>query len=71
MYGPSNGTLNCLTAVLIIGLISVASWGGYGVYKLFRGKKTTFESKVRLIPDYRLTASGKTIDTIFIYKIPK
>lgn len=31
--------------------------------------KTTFESKVKLIPDYRLEANGKVVDTVFIYKI--
>lgn len=31
-------------------------------------KETALETKDKIIPEYRLTTDGKTIDTIWVYK---
>lgn len=36
-----------------------------------RKNKRTIESKVKIQPDYKLVTDGKTVDTVWIYKLPK
>lgn len=47
----------------IIGTIGFASWVAYDHIGT-----QTIESKTRIVPDYRLEATGKQVDTIYIYK---
>lgn len=52
----------CALTVLVMffaGLLTIA----------YDGEKGSLEVKERIIPECRLTTDGKTIDTIFVYKI--
>lgn len=66
MYGSGiSEVFNFL--LILIGLLF--GWGVYSAYKMIKNKDI-IESKTRIVPDYRLEANGKNIDTIFIYKRP-
>lgn len=64
---------NGLSEFINILLVLVAIFFGTCIYfaaDKFLGN-TTLESKTRLVPEIRLHTDGKTVDTIFIYKLKK
>ena len=70
-----NGVVEGIINMLMIGIIScilLICFIGYFVYDKFIGKKEIkIESKVLIVPEIKLTTDGKTIDTIYVYKLKK
>lgn len=58
--------IGCLFVIAVAAIIGTIGFGGYVLYD--KTGTQTYESKVRVKPDYRLEANGKKVDTIYIYK---
>lgn len=56
----------CLITIAIIGTVGIFGLGSWIAYDHIGTQ--TIESKTRVVPDYRLEANGKQVDTIYIYK---
>ncbi len=67
----SNSFDGIFTAIFTVGIIATLVVGGiiYGVIRLVRPPKDTYESKTILVPTIKLHTDGKVIDTIYVYKI--
>ncbi len=61
--------LQIMFRFFVVGMISIFCWVIYAGYKLCTN--TVVESKVKVIPDYRLTVKGKEVDTVYIYTFKK
>lgn len=55
----NSGCAFTMFAMCLAGLLMLASYSE---------KETSLETKDKIIPEYRLTTDGKTIDTIWVYK---
>ena len=56
-------------SLITIGIIGTIGTVGLGIWLAYDHTGTlTIESKTRVVPDYRLEANGKQVDTIYIYK---
>lgn len=55
----NTGCALTIFAMFVAGLLMLASYSE---------KETSLETKDKIIPEYKLTTDGKTIDTIWIYK---
>jgi hypothetical protein len=69
MFEGIGNALGCLAVIAIVGVIGTVGFAGYAIYD--KTGAQTYESKTIIKPDYRLEASGKKIDTIYIYKFKK
>jgi hypothetical protein len=63
------GIAKFVSILLCVGMVGLIGTIGLGIYVIYENTGTqTYESKVKIKPDYRLEANGKKVDTVYIYK---
>ena len=69
MANSIGDAFGCLVGMVVTLVIIVIIFTGYLIYD--ETSENIIESREIIKPDYRLEASGKKIDTIYIYKFKK
>ncbi len=69
----SGSMFDGIGTMLIVGFIAIVAFVGlliYNIYDWTKSPKTkTLESKTILVPEIKLHTDGKTVDTIYVYKL--
>ena len=69
--GMFNGLMETFVALLVIAVVSVVAWIGYGAYCLFwDDDRVEVISSRPIVPEIRYATDGKKIDTLYVYALP-
>lgn len=70
MFVPDLTPIFRFIGLVFLAMTILLIFFGVKTIKNRKGKRI-IESKVKIQPDYKLVTDGKTVDTVWIYKLPK